>query len=90
MSEKKGIKESKELIASLVILARTGYGIAKDKKVSIDDLQHIVELAKDLDELIAGFKDLDEVGKEIGDLDEAEAVELIGMLFNGIKEIKEA
>lgn len=86
----KGIKESKELMESLIILAKAGYGIAKDKKVSIDDLQHVIELAKDLDKLIEGFKDLDEMGAEIKDLDEVEAMELISMIFSGIKEIKEA
>lgn len=86
----KGIKESKELMEALIVLAKAGYGIAKDKKIGVDDLVHVIDLAKELDDIVEGFKDLDEMGAEIKDLDEAEAVELIGMVFKGIKEIKES
>lgn len=87
-AEKKGIKESKELMAALVVLAKAGYAIAKDKKVGLDDLGHLATLGKEFDTLLEGFKGLDELGSEIKDLDEVEAVELLTELFKGIKKVK--
>ena len=88
--EQKGIKESSELIRALVVLAKAGYGIAKDKKVAIDDLQHLASLGKDFDVLMSGFKGLDQIDDEVKDLDEVEATTLLAELFKGIKEVKAA
>lgn len=85
--DKKGIKESKELIEALALLAKAGKEIAADGKVSVSDLEHLVALGKDFNILLEGFKDLKELDDELKDIDEAEAIELLSLLFKKVKDI---
>jgi hypothetical protein len=86
--EKKGIKESSEMIDGLGVLVKAGFKIAKDGKVDLSDLSHLVDVAKEFDTLMEGFKGLDEIDDEVKDLDEAEAIALVAKLFKVIKEAK--
>lgn len=84
------IKESKELLDGLKLLAKAGKKIAADGKVGLDDLSHLIDLSKDLDKLVASFKGLDKLDDELKDLDEAEIMELVSKMFSIFKEIKES
>lgn len=87
---KRGIKETKELVDGLKVLSKAGYAIAKDGKVSLDDLEHLVELGKEFETIMDAFKDLGDIDDEMKDLDEAEAIEIVAHLYKAVKEIKEA
>lgn len=84
----KGIKESKELIESLKLLAKFGFKVAEDKKIGLDDLQHAKDLFDNHEVILNGFKDLDELDDEVKDLDLVEAQELIMEIIKAVKEIK--
>ena len=86
MSE--GIKESKELIESIKLLAQFGYKVAEDKKIDLNDLQHAKDLFDNHKKILEGFKDLDKLDDEIKDLDLVEAQELLMDLFKAVKEVK--
>lgn len=84
------IKEMKELLDGLSLLAEAGKKIAEDGKLGIDDLKHLVDLSKDLEVLVEGFKGLDKLDDELKDLDEAEVMELISHAFSIFKKFKKA
>ena len=85
-----GIKETKELIEALGKLGVAGKKIAKDKKIGVDDIAHIVSLASEADDLLAGFKGLDVMLEELKDLDEAEVLAIIGELYKQAEAINKA
>ena len=84
MSEKKGIKESKELLEGLGEIIASGKKVYEDKKVSIGDLPVFIELLSKYDKISEGFKGLDEIDEEIKDLDEEEAKELVALIFKNL------
>jgi len=86
--EPKGIKEAKELVAAMAVLAKAGFAVAKDGKVDMSDLSHLIALGKDFNVVMEGFKDLDQLMGEVKDLDQAEALELVTLLFAGFNEAK--
>lgn len=88
MSE--GTKELKELLVSLKDIAVFAKKVAADKKVNLEDLPALVDLAKNMDEVLAGFDGLNKIPDEVKDIDEAEAMELLGQVLKLVKEIKAA
>jgi len=88
MSE--GTKELKELLVSLKDIAVFAKKVAADKKVSLEDLPALVDLAKNMDEVLAGFDGLNKIPDEVKDIDEAEAMELLGEVLKLVKEVKAA
>jgi hypothetical protein len=86
----KQVKEIKELLKGLEVVGVAGVKIAADGKVSIEDLAHIVALAKQIDVLSAAVAGLGEIDDELKDLDQAEIIELVGAVFALVKAIKEA
>jgi len=88
MSE--GTKELKELLVSLKDIAVFAKKVAADKKVNLEDLPALVDLAKNMDEVLAGFDGLNKIPDEVKDIDEAEAMELLAALLKLIKEVKAA
>lgn len=88
MSE--GTKELKELLVSLKDIAIFAKKVAADKKVNLEDLPALVDLAKNMDEVLAGFDGLNKIPDEVKDIDEAEAMELLAALLKLIKEVKAA
>jgi len=83
-----GIKETQELLNAVEVLAVAGAKIAKDKKISVDDLPAAVELLKQLDVVLAGIKDLDKLDEEVRDLDQAELIAIVSKVMMIAKAIK--
>jgi len=74
MNEKKGVKELLDVVDCGVALVNCGLLVAKDKKVSLDDLPHVFAVIPKLVPAIEGVK---EIGDELKDLDSAEAAEVV-------------
>jgi hypothetical protein len=85
----KGIKESKELLEGVKVLAVSAKKIAKDG-VSLADLPEALELIKKIDILVEAVKGVDGIDEEVKDLDQAELVELGVAVFDIVKAIKGA
>lgn len=71
------IKETKELLAMLKLLAKKGHDIWEDKEINMEDIVHVVDLAKSSDMLVDGVKGVDQVAKELQDLDKDELVKIV-------------
>lgn len=90
MSEEKlTVKESKEFLEGLGLLGAKGVAIAKGG-LGVDDIPHVVSLAKDFEVLQKAVEGINLVDDELKNLDEAEAIELVACLFGVIKKIREA
>jgi len=89
VEEKKGIKETKEFLAGLELLAISFKKIAKDG-VSLADLPEALALLKKVDSLLEAVKGIDEVPSEVKDLDQEELMEIGLKVFAMIKSIKES
>ena len=83
----KDIKETKELLEGIKLLAISGAKIAKDG-IQISDLVHLVDLAKNFEDLKKAYEGMSEIDEEIKDLQEAELMELGVLLFRMLKEVK--
>ncbi len=83
------IKETKELLEGVKLLAVAGAKIAKDG-INVADLQHLVDLAKNFETIQEAFSNVKEVSEEVKDLDESEIIELVVILYKLVKEVKEA
>lgn len=86
----KQVKEVKELLKGLEVVGVAGVKIAADGKVGLDDLTHLVELAKQIDVLTAAVQGVNEIDDEIKDLDQAEIIELVGAVYGLAKALKDA
>ena len=84
-----GIKETKELLNSMGLIAVAVKKIAKDG-IGAEDLAEIIMLAKDLDALLDGFKDLDVMMDELKNLDQAEVLQIIGELYKQAERLNKA
>lgn len=96
---KKGIKETKELIAGLAEGAVAGKKLTIAVKkilengIGIEDIAHInklIEAAPDMDVINKAVEGADEALEEMKDLDQAEIIEVIGDLYAGAKRFNEA
>lgn len=72
-----GIKETKELVSLTVSLANAGIAIAKDGKISLDDISLLWGV---LPKFVPALESADKALLEIKDLDGSEGVELIGLV----------
>lgn len=79
-----GIKESKELLEGIELLAVSAKKIAKDG-VSLADLPEAIELLKKLDVLVAAVNGINQLDEELKDLDQAELIELGSKVFSLVK-----
>ncbi len=84
---KKSIKETKELLEGLGMLASSAKKIAADGKINAGDLQELIELAKNVDVLSKAVKGAGDIPAELKDLDEVEVLEIIGCLYKISEEI---
>jgi hypothetical protein len=75
------IKETIEMLDGIEVLAVAGAKIAKDKKVSVEDLPAVMELVKKLDVVIEGIKDLDKLDDELKDLDQGELIAIVSKVL---------
>lgn len=76
-----------ESAKKIAILAKK---VAEDKKVSIEDLAHLVAFLPELGGVIENFKALGEAFEEGKDLDVAEVVKLIQVVHAKVKEVEAA
>lgn len=81
---KKEIKETKELFAGLALVAKATKKIAADRKVSAEDIPHVIDLAKESPALIAAVDGVTEVPAELKDLSKEELLELIMLVYKEI------
>lgn len=86
---KNDIKETLELLEALKLLAVTGARIAEDKKVDLNDLKHLVDMAKKMDVLVEGFKGVKDIPTEFKDLNQIEVMEIVAKVFEIVKEVKD-
>lgn len=86
----KGIKELKELLNALEIVAGVAGSVMKDGKVGVDDLSHLVALGVQFQALADGFSDLDEAIAEAKDLDQMEVIELIKEVYEIVQKFEQA
>lgn len=85
---KVGIKESKEFIDALKLVAKTGKKINADGKVDLKDLPHVIELATNSSVLASGVEGAGQIPEEIKDLTTEEFAELGQYLVNAIIEVR--
>lgn len=83
---KAGIKESKELLNGVELLAVSAKKIAKDG-VSLADLPEAIELLKKVDILVEAVKGLESIDEELKDLEQEELVELGLKVFSIVKAV---
>lgn len=81
MEEKKGVKELMEALAALEMIAKAGVAIAKDGKIGLDDLKHVIELVKKHEEILEGIKDADKIVEEVKDMDMVELQMVAGKVI---------
>lgn len=74
MNEKKGVKELLDVVDCSIALVNCGLLVAKDKKISLDDLPAVFAVIPKLVPAIEGIK---EIPAEMKDLDGAEAAEVV-------------
>jgi hypothetical protein len=82
------IKETLEILKGLEVLGSAAKKIMSDGKVAMDDIVHLVEVAKSFDVLKDAVDDVSLSLKELKDLDETEAVQLIAAVFSLVKALK--
>jgi hypothetical protein len=85
-----GINETLEVLDGLKEAGVMISKIAADKKIGLNDLQHIVEAAKKFDVFKNAITGADKVIVEAKDLDAMEASIIVAKVFEIVKAIKEA
>lgn len=90
MTEKKDIKELKELFIGLGEIAGFAGAVMADGKIGIEDLSHLVAMGSKFNTLAEAFTGLKEVVEEAKDIEQAELFELITCIYNGVKKFENA
>lgn len=85
----KDIKELKEVLDGIELLAVSGAKIAANGKIGPEDLMVVIDLLKDVEKLKDAFEGMKEIPAEIKDLKEEELIELGLMVFGIVKKVKE-
>lgn len=88
MMEPTGVKELKELLEGVGLLAGAYKEIMSDGKVDISDLATAVKLATESEKLVAAFSDLSKVGDELKDMDRDEAKVLVDAVYDVLAKFK--
>jgi hypothetical protein len=84
-----GIKETLEILDGLELLGVAGVKISKDG-LAMDDIVHLVSVAKEFEVLSDAVEGGDDALKELKDLDQDEAISLLVRLFALVKALKSA
>jgi hypothetical protein len=84
------IKQTKELIKGLELLGVVGKKIAKDNKIGVDDIVHLIHLGQNMDVLVAAFSGLQDIKAELSNLSQDEVLEIIGALYAAADAINKA
>lgn len=85
-----GIKEVKEVLLGLSAIAEFAGKVMKDGKVDAADIQHLVSLGLAFPVLEDAAKDLEKAKEELKDLDQAEVIELLGLIYEGVAKFENA
>lgn len=85
----KGIKEISELLDGVKLLAVSGKKIAKDG-ISAEDVAHVVTLFTNFNTIVEAYKGLGEASEEIKNLDQSEVIEIIGKLYEIVRDVEKA
>jgi hypothetical protein len=84
------IKEVKELVKGIELLAVTAAEVMADGKVDSTDLGSAINLLSKSGVIVEAVKGIKEIPAEIKDVDQAELIELGSMLYELIIKVKEA
>lgn len=82
------IKEIKEAIKGIELLACTGAKIMSDGKIDTSDFGSIINLLTQAGILVEAIKGIKEIPEEIKDIDQAELIELGTELYQLVIKIK--
>lgn len=88
--EQKSVKETIELLNGIELLAVAGVKIAKDGKVAVDDLPHLITLATNVSTLVDAATGVEQIPAEVKDLSQAEMIEIVSKVYAVVAKIKEA
>ena len=86
-SAEKSIKETKEVMAALSVLADFLAKVMADGQVNASDFVHLVGLMQKLEVFTDAFGNIKEVGSEVKDLDQAELIELGMMAYSLVQKV---
>lgn len=84
------LKETKEALQAIKEVAVFARKVFADGKVNLADLSSLVELGGKVSVLSSGLKDAKLALPELKDLSAEEAQELLALMFQLLKEVKEA
>lgn len=87
--EKKGLKESLELLEGVRIVVDAVDEVLEDGKVGLEDLPKLLPLLQDFQKLMDAVSGIREIPGELKDLDESEVLQLGGKVFEIVKAIKD-
>lgn len=85
-----GIKEINEVFDGLELLAKAGGKAYSDKKLSLEDLPVLIDLAVNAKVLMDAFEGLSGVEAEAKDLDGSEQLMIVNRVFGVAKAYEEA
>lgn len=88
--EQKGIKEIKELLAGVEVLAVAIKKVMKDGKVDLQDAAVLVELGAQFPVLMAAVEGIKEIPAEAKEISAEEAIELVGKIYDIAKKVQAA
>lgn len=84
------IKESKEVIEGLKVLAKFAGNVLEDGKVSSGDLTHLVSLALEFEKIAVAVKDAELAVAELKELSQPELLEIVSGFYGVFAEFKAA
>lgn len=90
MSEGKGVKELKELLEGVEVVALAAKKITADGKVGLDDAGAIIEAVKQYQVLIDAVKGIGEIPSEVKDLELVELQEIAASVLALAAKLKAA
>lgn len=87
---KKDIKEIEELFNAFDVLAEEAGKVYKDKKVSLEDLPSLINLAVNAKTILDAIDGFDKAIEEAKDLDGSEQLKIVERLFQVAKKYEAA
>lgn len=84
----KDLKQTKELLEGLKLIAVAAKKVAKDGKVDLSDVGAVIDLAKESSKLVEAVKDIQEIPSELADLEKEELLEIILAVYKAVEEVE--
>lgn len=85
MTEKKDIKETKELLKAIKVITVPVLEAGSDGFSASDAVPVLTKIAADYKAVIDGFNGVSEIKAELADLDKAEIIEIIAELYSVVE-----